>query len=198
MIARVAAIALLALLAACGLPGNVVILIPDENGTVGKALVNNVGATVELDAPFAAAEINTGQAPGRIAATTKEQIDREFAGALAATPQAPMVFRIFFANGQADLDAKARAVLDTAISAAKATPHLDISVVGHSDAIGHSAEENLPLSRRRAEAVRKALVAAGIPPEVIDIAYYGANDPLVPNKPGVPEPLNRRVEVTVR
>jgi outer membrane protein OmpA-like peptidoglycan-associated protein len=46
--------------------------------------------------------------------------------------------------------------------------------------------------------VRSALVAAGIPPEIIDIAYFGANQPLVPNKPSIPEPLNRRVEITIR
>jgi OOP family OmpA-OmpF porin len=198
MIARVAVFPMLLLLAACGLPGNVVVLIPDENGNVGKAIVSNDGKAVDLDGPFAGAEINPGQAPGKIAATTKDQVDKEFAAALAATPQAPLVFRVFFANAQADLDAKALAVLDTAIAAARATPHVDISVVGHADAIGNSADENLPLSLRRAEAARHALVAAGIPPDVIDITYFGANDPVVPNKPGVPEPLNRRVEITIR
>jgi OOP family OmpA-OmpF porin len=198
MIARVATLAFLLLLGACGLPRNLVVLIPDENGTVGKAIVRNDGKAAELDRPFAIVEINPGQPPGKVAVATEEQVGREFAVALAATPPPPMVFRVFFANAQANLDANANAVLDTVIAAAKASPPVDIGVVGHTDAIGYSADENLPLSLRRAETVRNALVAAGIPPAVIDIAYFGANNPLVPNKTGVPEPLNRRVEITIR
>jgi len=199
MIARIAPLALILLLAACGgLPGNVVVLIPDENGEIGKAMVTSKGSTVGLDGAFAGAETEPGQAPAKIAATTKEQVDKEFAGALAATPRVPAVFRVFFANARADLDAKAIAVLDAAIAAAKATPNLDVSVVGHTDALGSNTDENMPLSLHRAEAVRSALVVAGVPSAVIDIAYFGANDPLVPNRPGLPEPLNRRVEITIR
>jgi peptidoglycan-associated lipoprotein len=198
MIARIASLTLFLLLAACGgLPGNVVVLIPDENGDVGKATVTSKGTTVGLDAAFAGAEAKPGQTPAKIGTTTKEQVDKEFAGALAATPKAPMVFRVYFANDRADLDAKARAVLAEAMTAAKAAPYVNISVVGHTDALG-SKTENMPLSLHRAETVRSALVAAGIPAEVIDIAYFGANDPFVPNRPGLPEPLNRRVEVTIR
>jgi OOP family OmpA-OmpF porin len=198
MIARVAVLAFLLLLGACGLPRNLVVLIPDENGVVGKAIVRSDGKAAELDRPFAIVETNPGQAPGKVALATKEQVDKEFAVALAATPPAPLAFHVFFANAQADLDAKARAVLDSVIAAAKASPPVEIDVVGHTDAIGNNADENMPLSLRRAETVRNALVSAGIPPDVIDIAYFGANDPLVPNRPGVPEPLNRRVEITMR
>ena len=199
MIARIGIFALFLLLAACsGLPGNVVVLIPDENGDVGKAMVTSKGSTVALDGAFAGAETNPGKAPTMIVATTKELVDKEFAAALAATPRVPAVFRVFFANARADLDAKALAVLDTAIALAKTAPHIDISVVGHTDALGSNTEENMPLSLHRANAVRSALVSAGIPAEVIDVAYFGANDPLVPNRPGVPEPRNRRVEITIR
>jgi outer membrane protein OmpA-like peptidoglycan-associated protein len=199
MSVRLASLAALLLLAACGgLPGNVVVLIPDENGTVGKAMVTGNGATLRLDEAYAAAQTDPGRAPAKVAANTKQQTDSEFAAALAATPRVPSVFRLSFANARADLDAKALAVIAEAVAAAKATPNLDISVVGHTDAIGNSSGENLPLSMHRAEAVRAALVAAGIPAAVIDIAYFGANDPLVPNRPGVSEPLNRRVEITIR
>jgi peptidoglycan-associated lipoprotein len=195
---RGAALAILLLLSACGLPRNVVVLIPDENGAVGKAIVSNDGRTAELDRPFAIVETNPGQAPGTISVATKGQVDKEFSRTLAATPQAPKVFRVYFANAQATLDAADRAVLATAIAAAKASSPVDISVVGHTDAIGNSTEANLPLSLRRARTVRNALVAAGISRDVIDIAYFGANQPVVPNKPGLSEPLNRRVEITIR
>lgn len=198
MIARAATLALLLLLTACGLPRNMIVLVPDENGVTGKAIVSNEGKTVELDRPFAVVEATPGRAPGNIAVAGKEEIDKAFAGALAATPPAPEVFRLYFANADATLNAASRAVLDNAIAAAKASPVVDVSVAGHTDAIGHSAAANLPLSRHRAETVRNALVAGGISPAVIDIAYFGDSQPVVPNRPGTSEPLNRRVEITIR
>jgi len=73
----------------------------------------------------------------------------------------------------------------------------DISVVGHTVVTGSDAY-NSALSLKRAEIVRDALVGAGVPGEVIEIAYHGANNPLVPTPRGVPELRNRRVEVTIR
>lgn len=200
MIARGALLALLLLLlTACGgLPDNVVVLVPDEDGTVGRAVVEGHGGKAELDGAYASVEANPGEAPGKVATAKQDEVNRVFGGVLAATPRAPAVFRVFFANASAELDDKARATLKMAIAGAKATPNADLSIVGHTDAIGNKDSENIPLSLHRAEAVRDVLVAAGVPAAIIQIGYFGPNDPLVPNKPGVPEPLNRRVEITIR
>lgn len=199
MIARGTLLALLLLLTACGgLPDNVVVLVPDEDGTVGRAIVSGHGGSAELDGAYASVEANPGEAPGKVTTAKQDAVNRVFAGVLAATPRAPVVLRVFFANASAELDDKARATLKDAVAAAKATPNADLSIIGHTDAIGNTSTENIPLSLHRAEAVRDVLVAAGVPAEIIQIGYFGPNDPLVPNKPGVPEPLNRRVEITIR
>jgi outer membrane protein OmpA-like peptidoglycan-associated protein len=96
-----------------------------------------------------------------------------------------------------ELDTKSRGDFAAAIAAAKGTPNVDISVVGHADATGSDAE-NLALSLRRADTVRDALTAAGVPTDVIEVTYHGPNNPRVPTPRGVPEPRNRRVEVTIR
>jgi hypothetical protein len=72
-----------------------------------------------------------------------------------------------------------------------------ISVVGHADATGSDAE-NLDLSLHRANLVRDQLVESGVPAGIIEVAYHGANNPLVPTKRGIAEPRNRRVEITIR
>src|SRR5262245_44288698 len=56
MATRMAAVVLLLALAACGLPANVVVLIPDENGTIGKVVVREGASTAELDKPFASVD----------------------------------------------------------------------------------------------------------------------------------------------
>jgi OOP family OmpA-OmpF porin len=96
-----------------------------------------------------------------------------------------------------ELDSRSRGDLAAATAAAKGTANVDISVVGHADATG-AHPYNLALSLRRAETVRDALIAAGVPRDIIEIGYHGANNPVIPAPRGVPEARNRRVEVTIR
>jgi outer membrane protein OmpA-like peptidoglycan-associated protein len=173
------------------------VLVPDESGKVGKVVVKEGGSTAELDKALAAVNAGSEASLHNVFTAERSQVDDEFAGALAATPRAPAVHILYFQSGLTELDPKSRGDLAAAIAAAQGTPHADISVVGHADATGPDTY-NLALSLRRAEAVRDALTAAGIPGDIIEIAYHGANNPLLPAPRGVAEPRNRRVEVTIR
>jgi outer membrane protein OmpA-like peptidoglycan-associated protein len=57
---------------------------------------------------------------------------------------------------------------------------------------------NLQLSLARARAVAALLAAAGVDPASLEITSHGEANLLVPTGDNVPEPRNRRVEVTVR
>jgi outer membrane protein OmpA-like peptidoglycan-associated protein len=46
--------------------------------------------------------------------------------------------------------------------------------------------------------VAALLTAEGLNPSIFEIASHGKDNPLVPTGDQVPEPRNRRVEVTVR
>jgi len=197
MTTRILSLVLLCALAGCGLPANVVVLIPDENGTIGKVAIHEGGSTAELDKPFAAVNAGSEASVRNVFTAKSADVDSAFAGALAAAPRAPVVYILYFRSESAELDAKSRGDLLAAAATAKKMAGIDVSVVGHADATGSEAY-NQALSLKRAETVRDALVAAGIPSGVIDVAYYGAGDPLVPAPRGVPEPRNRRVEITIR
>ena len=197
MMVRLIAPALLLALAGCGLPANVVILIPDENGTVGKIAVHEGASTAALDRPLAAVNAGSEASVRNVFTAQLADVDSEFAGALAATPRAPLVYILYFQSGLTELDPRSRGDLAAATAAAKGTSNLDISVVGHADATGSDAY-NSALSLKRAQTIRDALVAAGIPNDLIEIDYHGANNPLIPTPRGVAEPRNRRVEVTIR
>lgn len=76
-------------------------------------------------------------------------------------------------------------------------PDARLRVEGHTDDVG-SAEKNLELSTRRAEAVRAFLVAAGGTAENrVEAAGYGEASPLVPNESVATRALNRRVVIRV-
>ena len=197
MMVRLIAPALLLALAGCGLPANVVILIPDENGTVGKIAVHEGASTAELDRPLAAVNAGSEASVRNVFTAQRADVDSEFSGALAATPRAPLVYILYFQSGLTELDPRSRGDLAAATAAAKVTSNVDIGAVGHADATGSDAY-NSALSLKRAQTIRDALVAAGIPNDLIEIDYHGANNPLIPTPRGVAEPRNRRVEVTIR
>ena len=69
-------------------------------------------------------------------------------------------------------------------------------MIGHADSVGRTAF-NDSLSLKRADAVRRILIQAGIRAGKIDTVGRGSREPLVPTAEGVSEPRNRRVEIIV-
>jgi outer membrane protein OmpA-like peptidoglycan-associated protein len=56
----------------------------------------------------------------------------------------------------------------------------------------------MALSLRRANAVKNALVRAGVRESDISVVGLGESQPLVPTADGVREAQNRRVEIVIR
>jgi OOP family OmpA-OmpF porin len=69
-----------------------------------------------------------------------------------------------------------------------------IMITGHTDSSGPEPG-NIALSRERAEAVRDALVARGIPADGLRASGVGSRDPVDGLAPG--DPANRRIEFSV-
>ena len=73
---------------------------------------------------------------------------------------------------------------------------VDIDIIGHTDSIG-SAEYNMELSVRRAEAVRDYIVSEGIDANIIDVSGEGENNPIASNDTAEGRAENRRVDINV-
>jgi outer membrane protein OmpA-like peptidoglycan-associated protein len=192
------ALAPLWLLAACGTPDNLFVLLPNEDGSVGQIEIASTTGSQTLDTAQQATGLNrAGQAPVEPFALTAEEIQTTFGQALAAQPAPPQVFILYFRTGTTELVPDSQAQLPGIIGTVTGRTAPDVSVVGHTDRAG-TDELNLGLSLDRAESVRDALVAAGLTIERIEVTSHGENNPLIPTADGVSEPRNRRVEVTVR
>ena len=107
----------------------------------------------------------------------------------------PSDFLVFFDFDSSALTGQAQGILGDAQSKAKSGA--SITVVGHADRAG-SADYNLGLSQRRADAVKAELVRLGVSAGAISTDAKGETEPLVPTDDGVPEPQNRRVEIKVQ
>lgn len=103
---------------------------------------------------------------------------------------------IVFASGGAELSAESEAVIAAAAEMLAAHPTLRVIVVGHSDNEG-GLEANIALSRRRAEAVRAALLAHGIAAERLRAEGVGYLAPITSNASAEGRARNRRVELVL-
>jgi OOP family OmpA-OmpF porin len=100
-----------------------------------------------------------------------------------------------FATGSAALGPGPFASLEALASWLGARPEAAAILVGHTDAAG-SLDQNLALSRARAQAVRTRLVESyGIEPGRLDAQGVGYLAPRAPNDTEAGRQMNRRVEV---
>ena len=175
-----------------------VVLLPDPDGKVGILEVSNVKGTQTLNQAWQATEsANMDRPPSEPKTLGEKQVRQVFREALDAQPIRPVSFIIYFRTGSAALSTESLTLLAKAIDAIQARKSTDIIISGHTDAVG-STDDNYRLSIRRAKAVADMLVKGGIDRQNIQETYHGKGNPLVPTPDGVPEPRNRRVEITVR
>lgn len=111
----------------------------------------------------------------------------------AGSPETP-AYTLFFDLDSAVVTADAAAILDQVVTDPARPRWTRIILAGHADRSG-SRRRNLTLSIDRIEAVRRYLVAAGVPESLIVSLAFGEKQGLVGTPDGVVEPQNRRVEI---
>jgi OOP family OmpA-OmpF porin len=114
-----------------------------------------------------------------------------------APAPAPNVYLVLFDFDKSNINDAAQAVVNQVVADFSANKSTAISVTGHTDRSGSDAY-NEKLSERRSDAVREALIAAGVPAEAITTAWKGESENAVPTADGVKEQANRRAEIIVQ
>ncbi len=103
---------------------------------------------------------------------------------------------ILFDTGKSDLKPGAKTNLAEMAGIMKKYPENILTIKGYTDSTG-SPKINDALSQKRADAVKKELVAAGLPGDTISTVGRGAADPIGDNKNTAGRKQNRRVDVEV-
>ncbi len=177
---------------------NIVVLVPDADGTVGRIVVSNRAGSVEISSPYQATRIkDESSIPGHPETMDQENVKAAFSEVLAVHPSPPVHFILYFENVSTALNADSLKVLPQIVDTINARNSVDISIVGHADTAGDK-NFNLRLSTRRAEAVSNLLIEKGIKKECLEISSHGEENPLIQTDDNVSEARNRRVEVVVR
>ena len=104
---------------------------------------------------------------------------------------------LIFGTGGAELSDGSTAALEILAQLLSHNPKLAVVIVGHSDNQG-SLEANLALSKRRAQAVRAALIERGVAAGRLEAHGAGYLAPVASNATQEGRTLNRRVELVLR
>jgi OOP family OmpA-OmpF porin len=111
-----------------------------------------------------------------------------------ATPQ---VYLVFFAFDRSDISPVSVQVLDRLIEDFHRTGSARLDTQGYTDLSG-SIEYNVKLSHRRADAVKRYLLAHGVKESEIQTEWFGKTHPRVPTPDGVRNQENRRAEIYLK
>jgi adhesin transport system outer membrane protein len=201
-----ATLGLLGLLAGCAAKGtgSYVVLLRDPDGNAGTVAVQSPQGEQVLTQVFKAAALDGKKEPFFV---MQDQLKRDFGAALAALPPLPDLNqpRLRFLSAsqltpQSQEDLKTIAQNIGKLLGQRRS--LDISIIGHADSVpAPPGTTNKAIAQGRADAVRQQLTTLlreaafqNLPPMIT--ASHGDREPI--DKADPTNPINRRVEITIR
>ena len=182
-------------LAGCASPDRIVLL-PNADGSQSAVIVKTAAGEQVIDKPYEAVSVSQS---GNITPDkeTPDSVRNRFGSALDAQPQRAATYVLYYLNGKVIMTPESRAIVNKLKEDLKTRRAPEVVVVGHTDLVG-TTEYNDELSLERARDVQDILIATGVPASLISISGRGKRDPAIKTPDGVPEPRNRRVEITIR
>ncbi|HEY4071882.1 MAG TPA: OmpA family protein [Herbaspirillum sp.] len=173
------------------------VLLPQPDGTPSSIVIrSNSGGESTLSTPYASVETRGGNA-GKQTMLSEAEVSERYAPVMTSLPLRPRKYLLYFNLGK-DLPTPAsKDLLAQAIKDFKQFPAGEFLVTGHADDLG-AKRLNDQLALHRAQKIQRELVRAKVDSVSIEVIGRGADDPLVPEKKGRPEPRNRYVEIKIR
>jgi outer membrane protein OmpA-like peptidoglycan-associated protein len=181
---------------------SVIVLLPEAGKVSGAVTVTSAEDSQLLDQSWQSVAISGSRGeisePAIMGAAAVHSIFGPLQGAM---PAPPVHFLLYFQLDSAELLPESRSLLPEIVTVIKKRSPVQLSVVGHADTVGSvSYNQRLGLQRAAAvvESIRQLLAAREGAPARMETSSRGKTDLLVKTPDQVPEPRNRRVEVTVR
>ena len=127
------------LLAACAqTPSSYVMLMNNDDGTVGKIEVSANQDKIVLYKAHNATSMTLQT--GKVFTPDPQQVHADFSQALAARPEKPVSFVLYFESGSNQLTAKSELELQNLLGEINRRNVPDISVIGHTDTAGDASQ----------------------------------------------------------
>lgn len=174
---------------------SVVVLMPDEDGVVGRVNVRTPEGTQSLATAREAARLNKvsprWRQPFELDGTT---VDARFGRALSVPRELIRRYVLYFEENSVRLTPESQALMPELVAVVAASKKKKVVITGHADRFGGEARNNVIAFHRSLE-IRDALVAQGVSTAQVAPDERGERAPAVDTKDGVREPANRRVVI---
>lgn len=174
---------------------SMVVLLPDEEGSVGRVVVRGAEGARTLDQPRLAARLDNvrprWRQPFELDETT---VDARFGRALAVPREVIRRYVLYFEDNSVELTPESKALLPEAIAVISAAPRKKVTVTGHADRYGSDGRNHV-IAFQRALEIRDMLLAAGIDFARVAPSERGEQAPQQRTPDGVKSAANRRVVI---
>jgi outer membrane protein OmpA-like peptidoglycan-associated protein len=181
----------------CASPGpDHIVLLPNSDGSPSAVVLKTATGERVIDRPYEAANVsqNGSITPDR---ESPESVHTRYGTVLDALPKRAASYTVYYVKAKVVITPESRAVVDELKADLKTRSAPEVVIIGHTDRVG-KLEYNDTLSLERAKEMRDILIATGIPADLITLSGRGEREPVVKTEDEVPEPKNRRVEISVR
>jgi peptidoglycan-associated lipoprotein len=131
-----------------------------------------------------------------LAAGCAQQASPPQAAAATGPELAGAWYQVYFDTNSIAINARGQMIVKNVAYVVANNDTTRVTVIGKTDRVG-APPANMALSQRRADAVRDALIAAGVPAARIDTSWTGEGKQQVATADEATEPRNRVVDVTV-
>ncbi|MFN7121390.1 MAG: OmpA family protein [Hydrogenophaga sp.] len=187
-----------AFLAGCATPTSTrttVVLLPEEDNTVGAVAVASGTSTQRLDKAFSYTTVNGNNAtPSNARTVGRDTVNSAYGDLLKVNPLAPRIFVLQFLLDKTELTEESKALVPAMLRVVRARKPASITIFGHADATG-THEWNLKLSADRAEAAADLLRASDPALKRIELQFFGDTKPSTGLRAS--DAKNRRVEILI-
>jgi outer membrane protein OmpA-like peptidoglycan-associated protein len=178
-------------------PRTTIVLLPDEDGSVGTVTVSTVAGSQSIDRAYQGSTVvGTRVKPSAPTPLDIESVTATYDTLLQAQPPKPKTFIVRFLLDQAVLTDESQAMIPAVLEAIRERKPTEITVFGHADAIGPE-KHNVALSAERARVIATLLRSIDPTLDRIEVQYFGDSVPLFPSDSRTPEPRNRRAEIMI-
>ncbi|MBF0265551.1 MAG: DUF1566 domain-containing protein [Gammaproteobacteria bacterium] len=175
-----------------------VVLLPDDDGKVGKVLISNDAGNETLTKAFTQLKVNKNDTVmAKPIEVSEADIKADFDSLLSALPSKAKNFTLYFSSGTTSLTKQSQEQFSELIELLNNANQSDVYIVGHTDTQGDE-EENYQLGMERAETVAK-LLNTKLTNKVTSVktSSDGEKNLLIKTKDNVNEQQNRRVEISI-
>ena len=177
-------------------PSSTVILLPDEDGTVGEVSISNNTDTQIINTAYTSVQVTGADSSIAVEQMAQAQIQEKYKNTLSSKPDEVKNYILYFVSGSSNLTAESKLEIPRIITDIQSRKIYEAYIVGHTDTVG-ADDQNHQLGLKRANILKEILASQFSKQDHIQVTSHGEGSLLIPTADNVDEPKNRRVEIEI-